>query len=212
LPDRRRRRQSGWIGLLFLVAGCLLVVACTHVPVPSGASRAPAPGETSAVSGLPASIDPLTGFAFAADDVVAYYEGQGYACIAPRPSTTAAGFTFQSCLKVDPAGRTRTVAVVTDPEGRLADGLASVLANGSETVVAPADALEPLSGFLGAMLGEEQGAQASQWLTDHLGAAYEQTTLGLVTLATYTGANDDPSVLYVELANHEYLEAPVPSS
>jgi len=99
----------------------------------------------------------------------------------------------------------------TDHAGRLAEGFATVTGTASETVLEPGVALPPLAGFLGAVLGEDEGARAADWLTDHLGGVYEQTTLGQVTLATYNGDNDNPQVLAVELANRSYLDAPTPS-
>jgi hypothetical protein len=76
-----------------------------------------------------------------------------------------------------------------------------------ETVLAPIDALDPLSGFLGATLGETQGAALLTWLASHLGDAHIETTSGPITVATYTASEDDHATLYVELANQTYLEA-----
>jgi len=148
------------------------------------------------------------GFAFAAEDVVAYYESQGYACSAQQPSTKAVGFFFRSCSKVDDAGRTRVIGVVTDPGGGLADGFASVHGKDAETFLAPVDALDPLAGFLGAMLGEDQGSTLLPWLAGHLGDAYGESTIGAIKVATYTEAEQDHSKLYVEVANQAYLDAP----
>jgi hypothetical protein len=193
-----------------VVAAVSLLAACSSTPPGSGGGAAP-PGSTPGSSIPPASIDPATGFAFAADDIAAYYQGQGYTCNAVEPSTTAAGFFFRSCEKVDAAGRGLVVGLVTDPDGRLAEGFATVTGTESETVLEPAVALPALAGFLGATLGEAEGGRAADWLTDHLGGVYEQTTLGAITLATYNGDNDNPQVLAVELANQAYLNAPTPS-
>lgn len=192
------------------IAALTLLAACSSNPPGSGSAAAP-PGSTAGTSIPPASIDPDTGFAFAADDIVAYYQGQGYTCHPVEPSTTAAGFFFRSCEKVDAAGRALVVGLVTDPGGRLAEGFATVTGTESEEVLEPEVALPPLAGFLGATLGEAEGGRAADWLTDHLGGIYEQTNLGAVTLATYNGDNDDPNVLAVELANQAYLDAPTPS-
>jgi hypothetical protein len=189
----------------------VVLAACgSSQPGPGGSASSPA-GAGPAASLPPASIDPATGFAFAADDIAAYYQGQGYTCHPVERSTTAAGFLFRSCEKVDAAGRELVVGLVTDPNGRLAEGFATVTGTASETVLEPAVALPTLAGFLGATLGKDEGSRAADWLTDHLGGVYEQTTLGLVTLATYNGDNDNPQVLAVELANQAYLDAPTPS-
>ncbi|HYN69861.1 MAG TPA: hypothetical protein VEX41_06605 [Candidatus Eisenbacteria bacterium] len=210
-PTKRAGRLRGTAALL---AGAVAVLAaCSSSPLATGvvgATSAPVDG-TAGASVPPASIDAATGFAFTADDIVAYYQGQGYACIATEPSTTAAGFFFRSCEKLDDAGRTLVIGLVTDPDGRLAEGFATVSGTQSETVLEPEVALPPLAGFLGATLGEAEGGRAADWLIDHLGGVYEQTTLGRITLATYNGDNDDPAVLAVELANQAYLDAPTPS-
>ena len=139
---------------------------------------------------------------------MAYYESQGYQCTAEASSTKAVGFFVRTCEKVDDAGRTRVVGVVTDPDGGLANGFASVQGTATESFLAPVDALEPLAGFLGAMLGEDQGSTLLPWLAGHLGDAYVETTIGAIKVATYTESDQDHSKLYVELANQVYLAAP----
>jgi hypothetical protein len=128
------------------------------------------------------------------------------------PSTLAAGFTVTACELVDDADRTHVVGVVTDAFGTLGNGYAGVSGTEGEAYLDPDTALDPLSGFLGAMLGAERGGEAAVWLREHLGEAYAEATFGSITVATYTGADDDPSQLYVEVANSEYLEAsPAPA-
>ena len=99
------------------------------------------------------------------------------------------------------------LGVVTDPDGGLADGFASVQGTKTETFLAPVDALDPLAGFLGAMLGSDQGAALLPWLAGHLGDAHAKTTIGPITVATYTESADDHSKLHVEVANQTYLDA-----
>lgn len=95
----------------------------------------------------------------------------------------------------------------------MADAFASVQGTAGETILDPVDALEPLAGFLGVMLGEDAGTAALPWLAGHLGDAYSETTSGAIHIATYTASPDDHSRLYVEVANRAYLDASsVPSS
>jgi hypothetical protein len=202
-----------------LIATSLLLVACGSTPATASPTASPSQTFTSASpsaalrspSEPPASATAtadLTGFAFAAEDIAAYYESQGYVCAAPQPSTTAAGFTFRGCQVVDAAGRTRAIGLVTDPGGGLANGFASVKGTDAEAILAPIDALDPLSGFLGAMLGAEQGAALVTWLASHLGDTYAETTSGPIKVATYSESAEDHSTLYVEVANRTYLDAP----
>jgi hypothetical protein len=211
-------RRDGSLAPL-VVATSLLFAACGSTTLspspaasPSFAVAPPSSPTTSpSPSVLPASASPtanMTGFAFAAEDIAAYYESQGLACSAPQPSTQAAGFTFRTCERTDDAGRTLTIGLVTDPDGGLANGFASVKGTDSETILAPIDALDPLAGFLGAMLGEDQGATLLTWLASHLGDTYAETTSGPIKVATYTESEEDQSTLYVELANSAYLDAP----
>jgi len=67
--------------------------------------------------------------------------------------------------------------------------------------------LDPPAGFLGAMLGSDQGAALLPWLAGHLGDAHAKTTIGPITVATYTESADDHSKLHVEVANQTYLDA-----
>lgn len=201
-----------------VLAACASPIVTPHSTsstLPTAVSTAP-PSSATAASFAPTGSAKATvttnGFAFTAEDVVAYYESQGYQCTAQQPSTKAAGFFFRTCEKVDEAGRTRGMGVVTDPAGAVADAFASVQGTSSETFLAPTDALDPLAGFLGAMLGEDQGSAALLWLADHLGDAYSETTIGAIRIATYTESENDHSKLYVEVANQGYLDAPaVPS-
>ena len=205
----------------FTIAVSLLLAACGSTSVtPSAAASTPLSLATASQAIPPpsaqvASASPTantTGFAFGAEDIAAYYQTQGYVCSAPRPSTKAAGYTLRTCQETDAAGRTRVIGLVTDPAGGLANGFASVRGKDTETILAPIDALDPLSGFLGATLGEQQGAALLTWLASHLGDAYAETTSGPVKVATYTESADDHSTLYVEVANQAYLDAsPAPS-
>jgi hypothetical protein len=202
----------------FVVATSLLLAACGSTTETPGLTASPSPTITPASPSLvlpspsepPVSVTPTgntTGFAFAAEDIAAYYESQGYACIAPQPSTTASGFNVRSCEQTDDAGRTRVIGLVTDRDGDLANGFASVRGKDNETILAPIDALDPLAGFLGATLGEEQGTALLTWLASHLGDTYAETMSGPLKVATYTESEDDHSTLYVEVANQAYLDA-----
>jgi hypothetical protein len=197
----------------------LVLTACGSTTLTPSAATSPL-STRAATSGSPvaaSSPEPApsaaptantTGFPFAAEDIAAYYQTQGYTCADPLPSTKAVGFMLRSCQLTDADGRTHTVGLVSDPAGGLANGFASVKGKDGETILAPIDALDPLSGFIGAMLGEERGAALLTWLASHLGDAYAETTSGPIRLATYTESADDHSTLYVEVANQAYLDAP----
>jgi hypothetical protein len=202
-----------------LLASLIAVLtACASPTVTSSPPASPSLAPTVvASSGAPSASGPIgspdaaanaTGFAFSADDVVAYYESQGYSCSASQPSMKARGFSVRSCELVDDAGRTRVIGLVTDPTGGLANGFASVQGTDTETFLPPVEALDPLAGFFGAMLGEAEGSTLLPWLAGHLGDAYAETAAGPIKVATYTESADDHSKLYVEVANQVYLDAP----
>ena len=177
----------------------------TATPPPSVA--APSPGSLDAPSGTPFADVP---FAFSADAVIGFYEGEGLSCAAPAPSTKAAGWTVRTCQGTDSAGRPLAIGVVTDPAGRLGNGFASVTALPGEDLLEPMDAVDMLSGFLGAMLGDVAATGQLPWLAGHLGDAYAETSLGGGRIATYTESSDDPTRIYVEVAGPGYLAAPAP--
>jgi hypothetical protein len=208
--------------IVLICAIAALAYACSPNPAPASppapvASSAPgepvttAPSPASGVASEAPEVTPNpVGFAFAAEDVLAYYESAGYTCTGPSPSTEASGYTVQTCRLVDPAGRTRTVGLVTDPTGALGNAFARIEPAESEDLVEPVDALDPLSGFLGAMLGSERGGALVEWLAGHAGDAYAETSDGGLRIATYTPAENDLSAIYIELADQAYLDAPRP--
>jgi hypothetical protein len=206
---------------LLTLALAILVASC-GTPAPS--SQGPSSGSGSTVSSQPtptestlptASTLPTpapSGFAFSDEAVIGYYQSQGFTCSEVQPSSSAAGYFYQGCKEVDANGRTLVIGLVTDPAGDLADAFASVQGTPTETILNPIDALDHLSGFLGAMLGEVRGNSLLTWLAGHLGDEYAETTIDILRVATYTQSKTDHSRLYVELANHAYLSAPPPPS
>ena len=201
----------GVIATVFVAT--VLAAACGSASVspglPASESAAVPAGSSVATTVPPSGSAPaavLGGFAFEADDIVAYYATQGYTCAPAQSSAKAPGFTMRRCHRTDEYGRTRVIGLVMDPDGSLADAFASVGGKTGETVLAPIDALDPLSGFLGATLGETQGGGLVTWLASHLGDAHAETVSGPITIATYTASEDDHSTLYIEMANQTYLE------
>ena len=206
----RRRAMIPALVLAVLLAACGSVTPSSQQPSegPSSPSASP-PAPTATESSLPTPAP--SGFAFSKEAVIGYYQGQGFACDDVQPSTSATGFFYQGCQMVDANGRTLVIGLVTDPAGDLADAYASVQGTATETILNPTDALDHLSGFLGAMLGEVRGTSLLQWLAGHLGDAYAETTIDTLRVATYTQSKTDHSRLYVELANQAYLNAPRPT-
>jgi hypothetical protein len=152
------------------------------------------------------------GFAFDPESIVGYYLTLGYVCTDRQPSAQAVGYLDESCRIVDPDGRTRTLGITTDANDDTAHASFSIQGMAGESFLDPAAVLEPFAAFLGAVLGERLGTEALPWLAAHLGDASATTTLGELTLATYTDAPDDHVTLTVEIANRAFLEAPRPSA
>jgi hypothetical protein len=100
--------------------------------------------------------------------------------------------------------------VITDESDALGAGFATVTALPDEDLLEPTDAIDTLSGFLGAMLGEEPATELLPWLASHLGDEYAETTLEDVTVATYTESPDDSTRIYLEIDGPAYLAAPPP--
>jgi len=193
----------------------ILLVGCSTAP----SARPTATETTSAPTASPPAATESSlptpapsGFAFSDEGVIGYYQGQGFVCDDVQPSTSASGFFYQGCQKVDAKGRTLVIGLTTDAAGTLADGFASVQGAAGETILDPTDAMDHLAGFLGAMLGDVRGTSLVEWLAGHLGDAFAQTTVDILTVATYTHSASDHSRLYVELAGPSYLNAPGPTA
>jgi hypothetical protein len=204
------QRRHGVV-LVVLVVGVLGGCAPTAVSTPSGTPAGPPlapPTPSPAATSTPTPAPTGEGFPFTAGAIVGYYETLGYTCGDVHPSTVVAGFGAQTCTLRDPDGRTRTIGIVTDPDGLVANGFASITGTAGEELLDPTVALEPLSAFLGAMLGAEPGAELVPWLAGRLGDTYAQTVAGPITVAAYTPSADDHSTLTVEVGNDEYLNAP----
>jgi hypothetical protein len=198
------------------LAVALLLGGCSTPATSQEPSNAPSSPSISASEPSPSASSLPTpapsGFGFSDEAVIGYYESHGFVCDPIQPSATAAGYFFQGCQMEDANGRTLAIGLVTDPSGDLADAYASVQGAADEAILEPTDALDHLSGFLGAMLGEERGTSLLEWLAGHLGDAYAQTSIDVLTVATYTQSETDHSRLYLELANQDYIGAPVPSA
>jgi hypothetical protein len=210
----RRRAPAALVGLALIVAAACqapVVTEQTSETAPPVALNTPglSPAGTGPATLVPPSASP--GFAFDPESIVGYYQTLAFRCGDRQPSAQAAGYEFQSCQLVDADGRTRTVGFVTDPDDNLADAFLSIRGTDAEAVLDPATVLDPFGGFLGATLGEAVGSEMLPWLAGHLGDAYETTTLGNLTLATYTESAEDHAKLTVEIATGAYLAAPRPS-
>lgn len=206
------------IALFVVLSGCgSSVPSSTPLLEATGGTPGPAASElpagsaagTAAPSVIPTSV---AGFAFDPESIVGYYQSIGYSCAERRPSATAAGHEYQSCQLVDPDGRTRSLGIVTDPADNVADASFSIRGATGEDVVDPSAVLEPFGAFLGAFLGEDQGTALLPWLAQHLGDAEARTTLGELTIATYTDTPTDFTKLTLELASQAYLDSPAPSA
>lgn len=197
----------------------ILVTACgtpspSEVPSAPGATQAPStagpvPPSPSPSLVAPPSASVTVGFAFDAASVLGYYQTIAFSCDAPVPGPVA-GSTSRSCELVDTDGRTRVIGVTTDPAGNLVAGFASMRGMPGEAFLGPEIALEPLAGFLGAMLGEARGTALVPWLAGHLGDAFAETTSGDLAVLTYTQETAGQTVLLVEVATEAYRSGATP--
>jgi hypothetical protein len=215
-PSSLRIRFASIVGPIafgLALGGCGPSVS-SLAPAGTAAAATPAPPEATAppASALPSVVPSTgTGFVFDPESIVGYYESIGYACAPRRPSSTAADHQYQSCQLVDPDGRTRSLGIVTDPADNVADASFSIRGAATEAVLDPSGVLEPFGAFLGAFLGEDQGTALLPWLAEHLGDAEARTTLGDLTIATYTDTPTDHTKLTLEVASQAYLDSPAPS-
>jgi hypothetical protein len=195
------------VGLLVAACGSAQPSAPMATAGPTGQPSAPQPTAPTAAPASPApatgSPVPAPGFAFDAESVLGYYRSIAYVCDGPVAGPLS-GSTLQSCQLRDADGRVRVIGVITEPAGNLAAGFASVRGRRGEAFVDPETALEPLAGFLGAMLGEARGTELVPWLADHLGDAFGETASGDLAVLTYTQEAFGQTVLFVEVASAPY--------
>jgi hypothetical protein len=215
--------------LVTLLIVPILLVACTPAavsPAPTtvaSQSASVAPIVTASPAMVSPSIDvtpsasvvdvpaspsgDLGAFAFTADDITNYYTGtdQNLVCAAPK-NDTRVGYSLTVCDKTVGTLRYGIAVVTADVDGSLADGFAFVT-DTTKKAVAPTTAAKHLAGFLGALLGPDNGVAPAQWMATNLGAEYKEEAVGSATVATFNGTNNDPSSLYVEVASARYLAA-----
>jgi hypothetical protein len=223
MPARRRKLlpRTAFLATA-IVATALGPAACASVepsrsPSSAGTPTATAtpavqtPGNSAAPaspSGVPDASPAARPFPFSPDAILGFYEGEGLACQQPVPSKTAAGWNVTTCQGTDVTGRPVAVGLITDQDGGLGAGFATVTALPGEDLLEPENAIDGLSGFLAAMLGEEAATQQLPWLAGHLGDEYAETTVGDLTVATYIESPDDSTRIYLEIDGREYLAAP----
>jgi hypothetical protein len=206
---------------LVLLGAAISVIGCATQPdpvesspnAPSSLLASPSLAATPAVASgpTPAPSPTLsTSFAFTADAVIDFYETAGFVCQDPQASPGASGWTVTTCGHSDVDGRRLVVGVVRSPQGALGDGFASVTGMSSEDVLSPEAALDHLSGFLGAMLGEVRATPLLPWLAGSMGNVYEETTDRDLRVATYLEPTDDTGTIWLEVAGPDYLAAPTP--
>ena len=227
MPDFRHEVPSRTTAALVLLAAVLglTVAACTSIgesteasarsPLPPSIPAASSPsGTTTSSAGAGTESPALSAaprvFPFSVSAISGFYEGEGLVCAAPVASTTAAGWSITTCEGPDPTGRTVVIGLITDPDGTLGAGFATVTARPDEDLLEPTDAIDTLSGFLGAMLGDEPATELLPWLAGHLGEEYAETTADEVTVATYIESPDDSTRIYLEVDGPAYLAAPPP--
>jgi hypothetical protein len=203
------------LGVALAASGCGQATITAEPPrptLPAATQSATASVPPAPPAGASLAPTPAGGFAFDPESIVGYFLTLGYTCSDRQPSSEAEGHAFESCQLVDPDGRTRTLGIVTDPNDDLADAFFSIRGAEGESVLDPAEVIEPFGAFLGAVLGEAGGTATLPWVAGHLGDASVTTTVGDLTFAAYTDSPDDHAKLTVEIANQSYLDAPRPSS
>ena len=219
--DRSPARLLAALGL----AGAILIAGCgdaastpTLAPTPAPTATlvptlAPATAPTPPPEATPpATNDPaLGGFAFPPEQVLGYYQGDGFTCDPATPSTQSAGYMMVRCYKPDETTNLTTlVVVVADENSVTGNAFAGVVSTDSTTQPTAEQAIEPLSFFLGAMLGETVGMEAGIWLAANIGEEMTQTTVGDIVVATYPGDAETGLGYYVEVANKAFIDAPAP--
>jgi hypothetical protein len=191
-----------------------LPTAVTPAPTPTLAATPPAVATASPTAeATPAASDlPSPGsFAFDAAAVFDYYIGEGYACGDASPSSQAEGYLIRRC-QLEAGALTIIFGIVSDEDGTIGNAFMGVLGSDGVTMPSPRDAIDPLAGFLGAMLGQDIGTTTMSWLAERLGEENAETQANGLLAATYAVTDDTGAGLYVELASQAFMDAPVPGA
>ena len=159
-------------------------------------------------SDLPEAGDSI--FASGASTLLEAYALQGFDCADPVADTRV-GFLVTSC-QVERDGLEFGISVITDPTGALAAGTAWVVDDTGNDLDVDA-ALPHLADFTRSAVGPGLETDAVSWLTQKLGTVFVGRELtDDLTIATFDGANDDRSQLFVEVATRSYAEPAVSGS
>ena len=198
------------------IAVLTLLVACSPDVATSISATARARA-TPALTDAPPSVASTSptrsprasaGLPFEGDAILDYYRQVGLSCGDPEPSSEADGWTVRECRGRDDAGRELLVGLATDSSGALGDGYARVKGQKGETVIGPEEALDHLSGFLGAMVGDARATPLLEWLASHMGDEIATTIAGDVRVATYRQPAGDTRAIWLEVGLPTYPVAP----
>jgi hypothetical protein len=199
----------------FLVAACGGAASPSAAPTqaPASATIAPTPTPSPTPEPTPSptpeptpSPTPVsTGFAFAPDDVIAYYQGIGFECT--DPAVAAAGFTVQQCLKTAKKAPTSMISIGWSDEDQLIHyGYGGYYNADGAKKPDKADAFQHLDGLIGALLGEADGVPVGQWVIANFGDDVGNVYNGL-DVYTYTLAENPGSGYFIEIATQDFLDA-----
>ncbi len=217
MTSKRSRRF-----LAIVASTAILVAACGGASAPSAtptqapetatpaATPSPTPTPTPAPTPSPAPVPTpspapaTTAFAFAPADVIAYYEGIGFACDEPAPAAT---FLVQQCFKKAKKSPTAMVSIAWSGQDPLTHyGYGGYYNVDGAKKPAKADAFEHLGGLIGALLGSDDGGLVGQWVIENFGDDVSDVYNGL-NIYTYTRDEDPGSGYFVEIATQDFLDA-----
>lgn len=177
--------------------------APTPEPTPSP-TPAPTPQPTPEATPEPAP-DAASMFAFDANDVLNYYASQGFECGDPNPDVI--GFTIVQCTKAASKEPTAMISIaVSNDDGRTHYGYAGFYNKDGAKKPDKETAFQHLGGYLGALLGTEEGTVVGEWVYSNLGADLSDSYKGLQVF-TYPLDDSPGSGYFIEVSTQDFLDA-----
>jgi hypothetical protein len=191
------------------VAPASAAATATPAPTPTATpAPTPSPAPTVAPTPTPAPSADLGGFAFPPEQIIGYYLGLGFKCGTAAPLAQAPGYSIVRCEKTKKKQPTAMVTLAWTTDGKVTGyGFAGYFNTGKGSKLPAKDeAFVHLGGFIGALLGQDDGTVVASWVNDNFGTKVNDTYNGMA-IFHYPQKDASSNGFYVEIANADFQAA-----
>lgn len=178
----------------------------TPEPTPSPTPE-PTPSPTPEPTPSPSPSPDLGGFAFPPADVIGYYEGIDFECGPASESTQAPGYTIIRCEKTAKKKPTAMITLAwTTGDEVTGYGYAGYYNKPGGKMPNKSDAFEHVGGFIGALLGPDDGVAVGEWVFSNFGDEIQDTYNDL-TVYSYPANDEGGRGFFLEVLNEDFQAA-----